>query len=85
MKLPVVATDIRGCRGSVDKGKTGILVPSKNSEKVAEAVLSLLQNPARAREMGEAGRKKIEREFDENVVFKRVEKEYEHLLSLKCK
>ncbi|MBI2642361.1 MAG: glycosyltransferase family 4 protein [Candidatus Wildermuthbacteria bacterium] len=83
MKLPVVATDIRGCRGSVDKGVTGILVPPKNSEKVAEAVLSLLQNHARAKEMGEAGRKKIEREFDEKVVFERVQKEYARLLELK--
>ena len=83
MKLPVVATNIRGCRGSVDRGKTGILVSPKNSAEVAEAVLYLLSNPEIAKAMGEAGRKKIEREFDENVVFERVQKEYARLLELK--
>lgn len=83
MKLPVIATDIRGCRGSVDNGKTGMLVPPKNSEKVAKAILYLLKNPEKAKAMGEAGRKKVEREFDERVVFKRVRKEYERLLALR--
>ncbi len=83
MKLPVVATDIRGCRGSVNKGITGILVPPKNSEKVAEAVLYLLLNPEKAKAMGGAGRKKVEKEFDERVVFERVQREYERLLKEK--
>ncbi len=82
MKLPIVATDIRGCRGSVDNAKTGILVPPKNSKKVEEAILYLFQNPAVAKAMGEAGRKKVEQEFDEKVVFERVRVEYERLLTV---
>lgn len=85
MKLPIVATDIRGCRGSVNNGETGILVPPKNSEKVAEAILRLLKNPQIAKAMGEAGRKKVEQEFDEKVVFERVRVEYERLLREKIK
>lgn len=85
MKKPVVATDIPGCKESIEHGKNGILVPPKNSEKLAEAIIYLLSNPERAKELGRAGRKKIEQEFDEKVVFERVVKEYERLLKQKLK
>lgn len=80
MKLPIVATNVRGCREAVDNGKSGILVPHKNPEKLAEALLWILEHPNEAREMGEAGRKKVEREFNEDIVFQRLEKEYERLM-----
>ena len=80
MKRPIVATDVRGCREAVDDGKTGILVPRKNSEKLAEAILWMLSHPAEAAAMGERGRQKVEREFDENIVFERIEREYERVM-----
>lgn len=78
--VPVVATDIRGCREAVENSKTGILVPPKNPEKLAEAIIYLLSNPNIARQMGEAGRKKAEKDFDERGVFDRIKKEYERLI-----
>lgn len=83
MKKPVVATNIRGCREAVDNGVTGILVPTRDSKKLAEALLRLLSNSEEAKEMGEAGRKKMEREFDEKLVFARLEKEYRRLIKEK--
>lgn len=80
MKKPVIASDISGCREAVDDGKTGILVSPKNAEKLAEAIIYLLSNPEVARQMGEAGRKKVEQEFDENLAFEIIRKEYERLL-----
>ena len=54
--LPVVATNIRGCREAVVNGQTGLIVPPRNSTALAEAVSHLLRNPDLARRMGAAGR-----------------------------
>ena len=80
MERPVVATDIRGCREAVENGKTGILVPVKNPERLAEAIIYLLENSGVAAEMGRQGRQKVEKEFDERLVFDRIKKEYDRLI-----
>ena len=85
MERPIVATDIRGCREAVDNNKTGILVPVKDSEKLAQAIIYLLRNPDIAREMGKQGREKALKEFDENMVFGRIKVEYERLIKEKLK
>lgn len=56
MGLPVVATNIRGCREEVAEGVTGLLVPARDSVALAAALGRLLDNGAEARAMGEAGR-----------------------------
>jgi len=80
MSLPVIATDIRGCRGAVDDQKTGILVPPKNYQKLAEAIMYLLSDAEKAKEMGKNGRKKAEKEFDERLFFDKMEKEYKNFI-----
>jgi glycosyltransferase involved in cell wall biosynthesis len=80
MKRPIVATDVRGCREAVDNEETGILVPRKNAGKLAEAILWMLDHPTEAAMMGKRGREKVEREFDENIVFERIEREYGRLV-----
>ncbi len=81
MKRPVVASDIRGCREGVDNGKTGLLVPSSDPAKLAEAITYVLSHPAEAKAMGEEGRKKVELEYDQDAVFDLLKREYEALLS----
>jgi len=80
MKKPVIATNIRGCRETIEGGKTGILVSSKNPEKLAEAIIYLLENPEKAEQMGKNGRIKAIKEFDEKFVFERIKREYERLI-----
>ena len=80
MEKPVISTNIRGCREAVENGKTGILVPVKNSEKLAKAIVYLFLNPEKAKEMGRKGREKVLREFDERKIFSRIKKEYQELL-----
>jgi glycosyltransferase involved in cell wall biosynthesis len=72
MGLPVVATDIRGCRQTVDDGVNGYLVPLRDAGALAERVGELLGDEEKRRVMGSAGRAKAEREFDEEAVFARV-------------
>ncbi|KKQ66374.1 MAG: Glycosyl transferase group 1 [Candidatus Daviesbacteria bacterium GW2011_GWA2_38_24] len=85
MKLPVVSTNVRGCREAVDDGITGKLVPHKNRKKLAEALIWMLEHPKEAKLMGQAGRKKMEIEFDECLVFGRLEREYNRLVQTKLK
>ncbi|MEW6719236.1 MAG: glycosyltransferase family 4 protein [Thermodesulfobacteriota bacterium] len=79
MGLPVVATDIRGCREAVADGRTGILVPAGDAKRLAEGIGRILGDAALARAMGEAGRRKALNEFDERSVFRTVLETYRSL------
>lgn len=79
MELPVVATDIRGCREAVDNGVTGLLVPARQVEPLAAAIRKLLANPTLARRFGKAGRERVVAQFDERLVFERIERCYREL------
>ena len=60
---PVVATNNPGMETYVDHGRTGLLVPPDDPAAMADAIGSLLADPERAAEMGEAGRKDVEARF----------------------
>ena len=79
MELPVVTTDIRGCREVVLHEKTGLIVPPRNSEQLASELGKLLANEKLRRKYGKAGRIRVEAEFDENIVFERLRKFYQQL------
>jgi len=68
MELPVVVTDIRGCREEVTEGVEGYFVPIKDAATLADRVLSLLFNAEAAREMGRCGRERVLRQFNEEEV-----------------
>ena len=79
MELPVVTTDIRGCREAVVDGKTGFLVPPQNSEQLAAALGNLLADKSMRETFGKAGRQRVENEYDEALVFRRLESTYQKL------
>lgn len=70
--LPVVATKIRGCREAVIPGETGLLVSPRDAAALTEAVAYLLDNPAQAVQMGQAGRERTVRLYDQKLVQKRI-------------
>ena len=65
MGLPVIATDIRGCRQVVDDGVTGLLVPVKDAAGLERALRSLLADPARRHKMGAAAAERARNRFDQ--------------------
>jgi glycosyltransferase involved in cell wall biosynthesis len=65
MGIPIVATDIRGCRQVVEHGVTGLLVPPRNPPALAGAIAALAVDRSRRLRMGEAGRRKALRDFDQ--------------------
>lgn len=82
---PVIATNTGGCPEAVSNGETGILVPVKNVEKFTDAILYFLNNPNAAKEMGRRGRKKILKEFSQELVLGRLKTEYQRLIDKKLK
>lgn len=59
----IVTTDVSGCRDAIIPNKTGLLVPLKNYEKLADALQCLIENPKKREAMGKEGRKFAEKEF----------------------
>lgn len=79
--LPIVATDIRGCRQVVDHGVTGVLVPARDPAALASAVASLARDPAALARMGAAGAAKAATEFDQQGVIDVTLRTYQRLLT----
>jgi glycosyltransferase involved in cell wall biosynthesis len=77
---PVVATDVGGAREVIREGETGYIVPSGDDELMAERIVSLLRDPARARLMGEHGRRVVEDKFSSRTLLQNTEALYEKLL-----
>ena len=79
MGLPVVTTDVRGCRQVVVHDETGVLIPVRDPVALAEAVSHLATRPdARAR-LGAAARALAVREFDQQRVIDITLATYERL------
>jgi len=76
---PVVVTDVGGAREVVNE-ETGYLVPAGDYEAMAKHVISLLQNPDRARAMGEKARDLVADRFSTAVQLEQVESLYKKLL-----
>ena len=64
----VVTTDVPGCRDAITPGVTGLLVPVRDAQALAEAVVSLAHDDKRRHDMGQAGRELAEREFDIRLI-----------------
>lgn len=79
--LPVVATDVGGIGEAVLEGETGYLVPPGDPEALAERIVSLLIDPARARRLGEMGRERASRSFSPGALLSRTAALYERLLA----
>jgi len=78
--LPVVATAVGGTPEVVVAGETGVLVPPSNPDELANAVIKLLNDPAAARKMGQAGRDRVAERFTVNDMVGAIESLYASLL-----
>jgi glycosyltransferase involved in cell wall biosynthesis len=66
--LPIVTTDMPGCRETVEHNKNGLLVPPRDVSALVAALEHLLDNADLRYAMGQASRQKAEREFSDRAV-----------------
>ncbi|MDR7418897.1 MAG: glycosyltransferase family 4 protein [Armatimonadota bacterium] len=81
MGLPMVLTDIRGCREVVDDGRNGFLVPARDARALAAAILRLAGDAALRRRFGDANRERAVAQFDERRIIGQVLQVYHRLLA----
>jgi glycogen synthase len=75
-ETPVVASAVGGIVEVVEDGKTGVLVEPAQPEALAAAIRGLLEDPARGRAMGRAGRLRVEAQFSWRSVAERTREVY---------
>ena len=85
MGLPLVLTDIRGCRQVVDDGINGVLVPVRDSRALSDAIAALARDPLLRQRMGRASTEKAKREFDQQRVIDITLEVYDRLLAARNK
>lgn len=80
MGLPSVVSDINGCNEIIVESKNGLIVPSKNVEKLREAMENMINNKENYLKMKSNARRMIEERYDQNFVWKAILDEYNRLL-----
>lgn len=70
---PIVATDVGGIPEVVENKKTGILVPAKDPNALAEAIINLLEDYSVAARMGEMGKASVKERFSSVKMVKEIE------------
>jgi sugar transferase (PEP-CTERM/EpsH1 system associated) len=78
--LPVVATAVGGTPEVVVDGVTGLLVPSGDSDALAQSIARLLCDPDLRYKMGQAGRERVVNHFSVERTVEQTERLYEQLL-----
>jgi len=76
MGKALIATDVAGCRSVVEHGVNGLLVPVKNVAALSDAMISMIKDSGFVARAGIAARTTAVRDFDEQIVVKRVLRAY---------
>ncbi len=73
---PVIVTDVGSLSEIVDDGETGLVIPPKDVEKLAESIIYLLKNDEIRRKMGEAGYRKLKTDLSWDVISETIFQAY---------
>ena len=76
MRKPVVASDIPGIREITNNGKNCVLVPSKKTESIADAILNLIKSENKAEELALKGYEEIKQNYTWEKKAKEIEQIY---------
>jgi glycosyltransferase involved in cell wall biosynthesis len=82
MAKPIIATNIDGIKEQIIDGKSGILIPPRDPNAIANAIIKLTNNKNLAENIGLAARKRVEEEFTVGKMVAETEKVYSSVLGL---
>ncbi len=80
MERAIIATNIRGCREQINDQVHGLVIPPGNPPALANAIMYLLEKPDKAHQMAQEAKVRAQKEFDEHLVFERLNQEYSRLI-----
>lgn len=83
MGLPVVATDIPGCRDAVRDGITGTLVPPMDPESLSVALARYLEDGESRKRHGVVARERVIEQFGQERIWQAMYEEYQRLLRVR--
>ena len=69
---PVIAADTDECRGPVDDGRNGFLIPVRDASALAQGIVRILDDGALYEKFGRCSRERIRTKFDDRVVARQV-------------
>lgn len=75
-RLPIIASDIDGLREVIEDNTTGFLVPPKSPSAIAEKIIHIINNYARAKEVANRGYEEARKRFEINIVAKKLAELY---------
>ena len=78
--LPVVATNVGGNAEAVQDGVSGVIVPPENPDALAAAIVRLLSDSAKAKQMGAEGKRLAAEKFTTEAMMTQITGAYESLL-----
>ena len=86
MGLPCIVTDINGCNEIIENGNNGVIIPSRDSECLYQAMREFVSSPASVRKLAAAARPRIARKYDRQMLWKALRDVYqEQIENLKNK
>ncbi len=80
MRVPAVASRVAGCVDAIVDGVTGTLVPPRDSQTLADAIREYLQDPGLRARHGQAGRERVLKDFQPEMMWEALYNEYVQLL-----
>jgi glycosyltransferase involved in cell wall biosynthesis len=81
MQVPVVATDITGCRDAVMDGKTGLLVKPQDTTSLVKALNELIEDRDKRIKFGKNGERWVRENFDRRIIWNKLLGVYNQMLS----
>ena len=81
MRLPIITTDVPGCKEIVEHNKSGILIPPKNKSLLKESIKTLIQKPKLAIQYGLRARERVKDNFELSIINNNILEIYNKLLS----
>ena len=74
--IPVIVSNVGGLTEVTEPDKTSIVVPTKDEDAIAKAILQLYENPDLCHRMGQDGRKRVLEKYELNQCFRKIESIY---------
>ena len=81
MCLPIITSDVPGCKEIIENNKSGILIPSKNKFLLKESIKKLIQNPKLGIQYGLKARERVKDKFELSLINNAILEIYNQLLN----